>query len=57
MYRYITDSLREFHHIRWLSVRRAAVLTVVVVLVGLLAGFFLGALDNGFSTLLRGIVV
>ena len=57
MYQYFVDSLREFSHIRWLSFRRALLLTVVVVLVGILAGFLLGSLDSGFSALLAGVII
>lgn len=57
MYRYFVASLHEFSRIRWLSLRRALVLSVVVLVFGVISGFLLGMLDRGFATLLQGIVV
>ena len=56
-YRYFAASFREFPRIRWLSFRRAVSLTLLVVSVGLLSGFLLGALDNGFSSILQRIII
>ena len=56
MFRYLTGVKQEFRYIRWLSVRRALVLTLVVVFVGIVAGFALGAVDKGLSTILRAVV-
>ena len=54
---YFSQVLHEFKYIRWLTVSRAVLLTAVVVAVGLAAGFILGAIDNGFASLLRSVVV
>ena len=55
MFQYFLNVAGEFKQIRWLSVRRAFMLTLVVVVSTFAAGFVLGAVDNVFTTLLRYI--
>ena len=57
MFRYITGVVQEFKYIRWLSVRRALALAAVAILVGVVSGFALGALDSVFASLLRSVVL
>lgn len=57
MFRYFAHVHREFRYIRWLSVRRAFVLTLVVLVAALIAGFVLGAVDSGYTTLLEDIII
>ncbi|MDE0243637.1 MAG: preprotein translocase subunit SecE [Candidatus Kaiserbacteria bacterium] len=57
MFRYFAQVHREFRYIRWLSIRRAFILTVIVLIAAFIAGFLLGAIDGGYATLLEGIVI
>ena len=56
MFQYLSGVIREFSYIRWLSLRRVASLTVLVIAVGLISGFLLGATDSLFASVLRNIV-
>ena len=57
MIKYFQGVFREFRFIRWLSLPRAAFLTVLVVIATLIAGFLLGGVDNLFSSLLQEFVI
>lgn len=57
MVSYLKGVLHEFKYIRWLSVRRTVLLSSVVIFVALIIGFLLGALDSGFSAILKTIVI
>ena len=57
MLQYFSHVAHEFRYIRWLSVRRSLVLTVIVIVVALITGFALGALDSIFARILKGIVI
>ena len=56
MLEYFSGVVREFKYIRWLSIRRTVVLTVIIVIVALFGGFALGAFDNIFANVLKGVV-
>ena len=55
--KYFGGVIREFRNIRWLSISRAFVLTLVVIFFGVSAGLLLGILDNSFSSVVREIVI
>ena len=57
MVRYLGQVFREFSFIRWVPFVRALGLTVYVIIVSIIFGFLLGALDNGFATLLKGVIL
>ncbi len=46
---YIRGVFREFKNIRWLPLRRTVFYTILVMVVGVLVGFALGAIDNLIS--------
>lgn len=54
---YFSGAFGEFKQIRWLSVGRAFVLTIIVIVATFFAGFALGAVDRLFATLLRIVIV
>lgn len=57
MFQYFANAAREFKYVRWLSLRRVAMLTPVVLLVGILTGFALGAVDSGLAGILKTVVI
>ncbi len=57
MFRYLAGVKQEFAYIRWLSIRRALVLTLAIIAVGFFAGFVLGAIDRGLSEILSAVVL
>ncbi|MDI9325298.1 MAG: preprotein translocase subunit SecE [Alphaproteobacteria bacterium] len=48
---YLIASLKEFKNIRWLSFSRAISLSILVLVVAICAGFFIGLIDKGFKQL------
>jgi preprotein translocase SecE subunit len=50
-FRFITETIGELKKVVWLTRREAAYLTVLVLIVSIIAGIFLGLLDFGFSGL------
>ena len=56
MLEYFREVIREFAYIRWLSIRRTVLLSLVVIIVALASGFFLGAFDGIFSSLLKDVI-
>ena len=56
MFEYFSGVTREFKYIRWLSIRRTIVLTIVIIIASLFGGFALGAFDNIFANVLKGVV-
>ena len=57
MMRYFTQVQREFRHIRWLTVRRAFVMTLIVIVATVLSGLLFGAIDGGYARILERIVI
>ena len=57
MMTYLRNVIREFAFIRWLPFFRAFGLAIFVLVVSIIVGFILGALDNGFALILKGIVI
>jgi preprotein translocase SecE subunit len=51
LFNYISEIVNELKKVVWLSRREAAYLTGLVLLVTVIAGIVLGALDFGFSAL------
>ena len=57
MIQYFTAVAGEFKQINWLSAKKAFILTVIVIVASVIAGFALGAIDSMFATLLRSVVI
>jgi preprotein translocase SecE subunit len=55
LFNYIGEIVNELKKVVWLSRREAAYLTGLVLLVTIIAGIVLGALDYGFSSLVDKI--
>ena len=53
--RYVGEIISELKKVVWLTRREAAYLTVLVIIVAGSIGFFLGALDYGFTALVDTI--
>ena len=51
LFTYIGDIVGELKKVVWLSRREVAYLTALVLVVSLIAGIILGAIDFGFSAL------
>jgi len=51
----ISDIIAELKKVIWLSRREAAYLTVLVLIVSLAAGVFLGLVDYGFVGLVENV--
>lgn len=51
LFTYIGEIINELRKVVWLTKREAAYLTVLVLIVTICAGIFLGALDYGFTEL------
>ena len=55
LFRYIGDIISELKKVVWLTRREVAYLTVLVLIVSIAAGIFLGAVDYGFTGLIDKI--
>ena len=51
LFNYIGEIISELKKVVWLTRREAAYLTVLVLIVSIIAGIVLGALDYGFTDL------
>jgi len=54
---YIGEIINELKKVVWLSRRETAYLTGIVIVVVIIAGALLGALDFGFSELVRWVFI
>jgi len=57
LFSYIGEIINELKKVVWLNRREAAYLTGLVLLVTVIAGIVLGALDFGFSALVDKIFI
>ena len=57
LFNYISEIVNELKKVVWLTRRETAYLTGLVLLVTIIAGIVLGALDYGFSALVNKIFV
>ena len=55
LFNYIGEIINELKKVVWLSRREAAYLTALVIIITIVAGIVLGALDFGFSELVSKI--
>ncbi len=53
--RFIGETIAELRKVVWLSRREAAYLSVLVLVVSVAAGIFLGAVDYGFTGLVEKV--
>lgn len=51
--RYFRDSIGEARNIKWLSLNESFKLLVLVLIVGIVAGLFLGGIDRVMSILIN----
>ncbi len=54
-FRFITETIAELKKVVWLSRREVAYLSALVLVVSLVAGVVLGAIDYGFSNLVEKV--
>jgi len=57
LFNYISEIVNELKKVVWLNRREAAYLTGLVLLVTVIAGVVLGALDFGFSALVDKLFI
>jgi preprotein translocase subunit SecE len=57
IFRFIGETVAELKKVTWLSRREAAYLTVLVLIVAVVAGIILGAIDYGFSFLVDKLFI
>ena len=57
LFNYIGEIINELKKVVWLTKREAAYLTVLVLIVSIVAGIVLGALDYGFTGLVDNIFI
>jgi preprotein translocase subunit SecE len=57
LFNYISEIVNELKKVVWLTRREVTYLTVLVLIVTIVAGIILGALDFGFSELVSRIFV
>jgi preprotein translocase subunit SecE len=57
LFNYISEIVNELKKVVWLTRRETAYLTGLVLIVTIIAGIILGALDFGFSQLVTKIFV
>lgn len=55
LFNYIGEIINELKKVVWLSRRETAYLTALVIIITIVAGIVLGALDFGFSELVSKI--
>lgn len=53
IFRFIGETIAELKKVTWLSRREAAYLTALVLIVAVVVGIILGAIDYGFSSLVE----
>ncbi len=54
-FRFISETIAELKKVVWLSRREAAYLTVLVLIVVITVGIFLGIIDYGFTKLVNDL--
>lgn len=54
-FRFIGEIIAELRKVVWLTRREAAYLTILVLIVAIIVGLVLGALDYGFTRLVDGL--
>ena len=52
-FRFISEIIAELKKVVWLSRREAAYLTLLVLIISITMGIFLGAIDFGFTNLVN----
>ncbi len=52
-FRFIGETIAELKKVVWLTRREAAYLTLLVVIISIAMGLFLGAIDYGFTNLVN----
>jgi preprotein translocase SecE subunit len=57
LFNYVSEIISELKKVVWLTRRETAYLTMLVLIVTIIAGIVLGALDYGFSQLVDKIFV
>jgi len=56
-FRFISEIIAELKKVVWLTRREAAYLTVLVLIVTIAVGLFLGAIDYGFTNLVDKLFI
>ncbi|MFC1860018.1 preprotein translocase subunit SecE [Chloroflexota bacterium] len=56
-FRFITETIAELRKVVWLSRREAAYLTLLVLIVAVIVGLILGAIDYGFTNLVDKVFI
>ena len=54
-FKFIGETIAELKKVVWLTRREAIYLTVIVLIVAVIAGIFLGAIDYSFTRLVDGL--
>ena len=54
-FKFISETIAELKKVVWLTRREAAYLTVLVLIVAITVGLFLGIIDYGFTKLVNDI--
>ncbi len=57
LFNYVGEIINELKKVVWLTKREAAYLTGLVLVITVIAGIFLGALDFGFTELVNRVFV
>ena len=57
LFNYVGEIINELRKVVWLTKREAAYLTGLVLIITIIAGIFLGALDFGFTELVNKVFV
>ena len=57
MISYVSEIINELKKVVWLTRRETAYLTMLVLIVTIIAGIVLGALDYGFTQLVNKVFV
>ena len=53
---YLKETKTELKHVSWPTRRQAAAYTVIVILISLATGFYLGFFDYIFSFIIKGFI-
>ena len=56
-FRVISEIIAELRKVVWLTRREAAYLTVLVLIVAIIVGLILGAIDYGFTALVDKLLI
>lgn len=54
---YLKSTKGELKHVNWPTRQQAVLYTVIVIAISIVTGVYLGVLDFGFTSLVKGFII